>query len=126
MFAKVADQIDVVTVSTPDHMHFAIACEAIRLGKPVMVQKPLCNTLWEARALANYAKEKGVLTVMGNQGATMGGTRVLREWIEFGLIGDVKEVYLPRDVARKSQNHRESLSTRQRRLYSGTLPRCPR
>ena len=93
MFASVADQIDVVTVSTPDHMHFPIAVEAIKHGKPVMVQKPLCNNLWEARALANYAKEKGVLTVMGNQGATMQGTRILREWIEAGLIGDVTEVH---------------------------------
>ncbi len=93
MFASVADQIDVVTVSTPDHMHFPIAVEAIRLGKPVMVQKPLCNSLWETRVLANLAKQKGVLTVMGNQGATMAGTRVLREWIEAGLIGDVTEVH---------------------------------
>ncbi|MEP2776590.1 MAG: Gfo/Idh/MocA family oxidoreductase [Luteolibacter sp.] len=93
MFEKVGDQIDVVTVSTPDHMHFPIACEAIRRGKPVMVQKPLCNTMWETRALSNYAKEKGVLTVMGNQGATTQGTRLLREWIEAGLIGEVKEVY---------------------------------
>jgi predicted dehydrogenase len=93
MFATVADQIDVVTVSTPDHMHFPIAVEAIRHGKPVMVQKPLCNNLWEARALADYAKEKNVLSVMGNQGATMAGTRVLREWIEAGMIGDVTEVH---------------------------------
>ncbi len=93
LFASVADQIDVVTVSTPDHMHFPIAVEAIKRGKPVMVQKPMCNTLWEARALADYAKEKNVLTVMGNQGATMEGTRVLREWIEAGLIGDVTEVH---------------------------------
>ena len=93
MFAEVADKIDVVTVSTPDHMHFPIAVEAIRRGKPVMVQKPLSNNLWETRALANYAREKRVLTVMGNQGATMQGTRLLREWIEAGLIGEVKEVY---------------------------------
>jgi predicted dehydrogenase len=93
MFATVADQIDVVTVSTPDHMHFPISVEAIRHGKPVMVQKPLCNNLWEARALADYAKEKNVLSVMGNQGATMAGTRVLREWIEAGMIGDVTEVH---------------------------------
>ncbi len=93
MFAAVADQIDVVTVSTPDHMHFPIAVEAIRLGKPVMVQKPLCNNIWEARALAKFANEKNVLTVMGNQGATMQGTRILREWIEAGMIGDVTEVH---------------------------------
>jgi hypothetical protein len=30
---------------------------------------------------------------MGNQGATMQGTRLLREWIEAGLIGEVKEVH---------------------------------
>lgn len=93
MFASVADQIDVVTVSTPDHMHFAVALEALRHGKPVMVQKPLCNNLWETRVLANVAKQKNILTVMGNQGATMEGTRVLREWIEAGLIGEVTEVH---------------------------------
>jgi len=93
MFAQVADKIDVVTVSTPGHMHFPIAVEAIRHGKPVMVQKPLCNNIWESRALANLARQKGVLTVMGNQGATMQGTRILREWIEAGLIGEVTEVH---------------------------------
>jgi predicted dehydrogenase len=93
MFAEMADLIDVVTVSTPDHMHFPIAVEAIRHGKPVMVQKPMTNNLWEARQLAEYAERKGVLTVMGNQGATTAGTRLLREWIEAGVIGDVTEVY---------------------------------
>ncbi|MEM9235708.1 MAG: Gfo/Idh/MocA family oxidoreductase [Verrucomicrobiota bacterium] len=93
MFAEKADEIDVVTISTPDHMHYAIAVEAIRHGKPVMVQKPLSNNLEETRKLAEYAKAKGVLTVMGNQGATMTGTRLLREWIEAGLIGDVTEVH---------------------------------
>lgn len=93
MFAKMADEIDVVTVSTPDHMHFTIAVEAIKHGKPVMVQKPLSNNLRETRLLAEYAAKKGVLTVMGNQGATTAGTRLLREWIEAGLIGDVTEVY---------------------------------
>ena len=93
MFAGMSDEIDVVTVSTPDHMHFPIAMEAIRRGKHVMVQKPLANTIWEARTLAKFAREKGVFTVMGNQGATFEGTRVLRDWIEAGLIGTVTEVH---------------------------------
>lgn len=93
MFADMKDDIDVVTVSTPDHMHFPIAVEAIKAGKPVMVQKPLANTLWETRALSDLAKKHNVLTVMGNQGATTTGTRVLREWIEAGVIGDVTEVH---------------------------------
>ncbi|MBK1828300.1 Gfo/Idh/MocA family protein [Haloferula rosea] len=93
MFSEMADEIDVVTVSTPDHMHFPIAVAAIQAGKPVFVQKPLANTLWETRALADLAKKHDVLTVMGNQGATNAGTRVLREWIEAGVIGEVTEVH---------------------------------
>ncbi|MGE9269432.1 MAG: Gfo/Idh/MocA family protein [Verrucomicrobiales bacterium] len=93
MFDAMSDEIDVVTVSTPDHMHFPIAVEAIKRGKPIMVQKPMANTLWETRALSELAKKHGVLTVMGNQGATYAGTRVLREWIEAGVIGDVTEVH---------------------------------
>ena len=93
MFDQMADKIDVVTVSTPDHMHFPIAMEAMRRGKHVMVQKPMCNTIWEARVLAGFAKRKGVFTVMGNQGATLKGTRILREWIEAGVIGQVTEVH---------------------------------
>lgn len=93
MFASMKDEIDVVTVSTPDHMHFPIAVEAIKAGKPVMVQKPLTNNLWEARALSDLARRHKIQTVMGNQGATLTGTRVLREWIEAGVIGDVTEVH---------------------------------
>ncbi|MBM3862545.1 MAG: Gfo/Idh/MocA family oxidoreductase [Verrucomicrobia bacterium] len=93
MFAQMADQIDVVSVTTPDHMHFPIAMEAMRRGKHVYVQKPLSNNLWETRVMARYAEKKGVFSVMGNQGATYDGTRVLREWIEAGLIGEVKEVH---------------------------------
>ena len=47
------EKIDVVTVSTPDHMHFPVAMAAMRLGKPVMVQKPMANLLWETRALSD-------------------------------------------------------------------------
>ncbi len=93
LFAKEAGKIDVCTVSTPDHMHFPIALEAIRHGIPVFVQKPMTNNIWEARSLANFAKHKNVLTVMGNQGATMDGTRILREWIEAGVIGQITEVH---------------------------------
>lgn len=94
MLADMAEQIDVVTVSTADHMHFPIALAAMRLGKPVFVQKPLSNRISEARMLADFARKRGLLTVMGNQGATNTGTRLVREWIEAGLIGEVTEVHV--------------------------------
>src|SRR6266853_867028 len=65
MFDEMAEGIDAVIVSTPDHSHYPAAVWALRHGKPVCVQKPLCNTIWEVRELRRLAKEAGVHTQMG-------------------------------------------------------------
>jgi predicted dehydrogenase len=93
MLDKLGNQIDAVTVSTPDHMHFPIAMAAIALGKHVFVEKPLTHTVTEARQLAAAASAKKVATQMGNQGHAGDGARRLKEWVEAGVLGDVKEVH---------------------------------
>lgn len=93
MFDRLGNQIDAVTVSTPDHMHYPIAVAALSLGKHVFVEKPLTHTIWEARQLAKLAREKKVATQMGNQGHANHGTRLLREWVQAGVLGDVREVH---------------------------------
>lgn len=96
-FRKMLDEvkeIEAVTVSTPDHAHYPAAMHAIALGKHVCVQKPLTNTLWEARELHKAAKKKGVITQMGNQGHTYEENRVLKEWLQAGVIGKVREAHV--------------------------------
>ena len=51
---------DVVFVLTSDAAHGAIAREAIDLGVPVLVEKPLCRSAGEAWALVRHARERGV------------------------------------------------------------------
>src|SRR5438876_2660975 len=92
MLDKEAKNIDAVTVSTPDHSHAAAGTLALRLGKHTYVQKPLARTLGEVRALEAAAKKAKVATQMGNQGHAREGTRFLRELVEAGTIGTVKEV----------------------------------
>ncbi|MBI2498092.1 MAG: Gfo/Idh/MocA family oxidoreductase [Opitutae bacterium] len=92
MFDAVGNRIDAVTISTPDHMHFPAAMTAITLGKHVYCQKPLTHTVWEARELARAAREKKVVTQMGNQGHAGEGCRILKEWIEAGVLGEVREI----------------------------------
>ncbi len=59
--------IDAVVVSTPDHTHAVISMMAIKMGKHVFCQKPLTHTVYEARRLAQAAREYNVATQMGNQ-----------------------------------------------------------
>lgn len=93
MFAKMADKIDAVTVSTPDHHHFPAAMLAIQHGKHVYVEKPLTHSVGEARALREAVRKKGVISQMGNQGHATEGIRLMKEWTEAGVLGQVDTVH---------------------------------
>ena len=84
--------IDGVLVATPDHTHAVISMAAMKAGKHVYCQKPLCHDIYEARMLAKAAKEAKVATQMGIQGHSGEGIRLISEWVAAGLIGEVHEV----------------------------------
>ena len=86
-------EIDGVVVATPDHHHAFASIEAIKRGKHVYCEKPLTHSVWEARQVATAAHAAKVVTQMGNQGASNDGTRLMSEWYDAGLIGDVHTVY---------------------------------
>ena len=86
--------IDAVLIATPDHTHAVIAAAAMHAGKHVYVQKPLCWSVHEARALDRLATETGVVTQMGNQGHSEEGARLINEWVQAGVIGNVREVHV--------------------------------
>ena len=94
LFDELDKGIDAVTVSTPDHFHAIAASAAMRLGKHVYCQKPLVQTIYEARYLRDLAHETGVVTQMGNQGSAADGLRRAVECIQSGLIGQVSEVHV--------------------------------
>jgi predicted dehydrogenase len=96
-FRKMLEQqkdIDALVIATPDHLHAVIAKAAMQEGKHVYVQKPLTYSVHEARTLARLAKETGVVTQMGNQGHSSDDARLINEWVQSGVIGPVREVYI--------------------------------
>ncbi len=109
---KEANNIDAVTVSTPDHTHTVASVMALRSGKPVYCQKPLARTVGEVRLMKEEARSAGTATQMGNQGHAGDDTRVIREWIEAGAIGTVREVHYwtnrpiwPQAIDRPTEDH---------------------
>jgi predicted dehydrogenase len=93
MLDKEENNIDAVTVGTPDHIHAVASINAIRRGKHVYCEKPLTHTIFEARQLTLASEKHKVATQMGNQGHASEGARLTNEWIQAGVIGDVREVY---------------------------------
>ncbi|MBC8875767.1 MAG: Gfo/Idh/MocA family oxidoreductase [Planctomycetes bacterium] len=82
-----------VVIATPDHTHAVITLAAMQLGKHVFCQKPLTHTVLEAHKIAEAARASKVQTQMGNQGHSSESIRMVREWIQSGSIGDVKQVH---------------------------------
>jgi len=70
---EMGKDIDAVTVSTPDHNHGVAAIRAMKLGKHCFCQKPLVQTVYEARMMRQTANEKKLATQMGNQGSAENG-----------------------------------------------------
>ncbi|WP_422928414.1 Gfo/Idh/MocA family protein [Singulisphaera sp. PoT] len=99
MIDKEAKNIDAISVGTPDHIHAVAAMAGIKAGKHVYCQKPLTHTLRECRELTKAAKAAGVATQMGNQGHATEGARLTNEWIQAGVIGEVREVHVWSDRA---------------------------
>jgi predicted dehydrogenase len=86
-------ELDSVNVSTPDHMHAPIAMSAIQRGLHVYSQKPLTQTIYEARQLTRAAAEKGCVTQMGIQIHSHAIHKSVVATIRGGAIGKVKEVH---------------------------------
>ena len=85
--------LDVVLIATPDHHHAPAAIRAINYGKHVFCQKPLAHNIAECYALAKAAREKKVLTQMGNQGYCGEAIRRVAEYVAAGAIGTVTETH---------------------------------
>lgn len=94
MLDEVGKDIDAVTVSTPDHTHGVAAIRAMKMGKHCFAQKPLVQTVEEARILRELATSKKLATQMGNQGSSEPGLRRAVEVIQAGIIGKPLELHV--------------------------------
>jgi predicted dehydrogenase len=86
-------KLNSVNVSLPDHMHAPITMRAMQQGLHVYTQKPLTQTIYEARQLPRVAQEKKLVTQMGIQIHSHEIHRTIVAAIQAGTIGKIKEVH---------------------------------
>ncbi|MEZ6115432.1 MAG: Gfo/Idh/MocA family oxidoreductase [Pirellulaceae bacterium] len=95
-YRKVLDRndIDVVSIVTPDHWHVKIAIEALEAGKHVFCQKPLTLTLEENQLIRNACKKHAdKIFFVGTQQRSDRG-RFLRavNMVQKGLLGEIQKI----------------------------------
>ena len=93
MLDELADHVDAVVVSTPDHTHAPAAMWAMNANKHVYCQKPLTHEVFEARRLREVAEQKKLVTQMGIQVHGSQQYRLATAIIQDGAIGKVREVH---------------------------------
>ena len=88
------DDIDVVSVVTPDHWHVKIAIEALQAGKHVFCQKPLTLTLEENQLVRNACKKYDDRVFFIGTQQRSDRSRFLRavNMVQKGLLGDIKKI----------------------------------
>jgi predicted dehydrogenase len=91
------DDIDAVSIGTPDHWHALIAIAAAKAGKDIYCQKPLARTIPEGRAMVKAVADNGRIFQCGSQRRSNADCRKTCEQVRNGYIGKLQrvEVQLP-------------------------------
>jgi predicted dehydrogenase len=86
------DDIDAVVISTPDHWHAVTTIESCKAGKDVYCEKPLTQTIQEARAMVNAVRLYNRVFQTGSMQRSSREFRFACELVRNGYIGDIQHV----------------------------------
>jgi predicted dehydrogenase len=86
-------ELDVVSVSTPDHWHTRMTIDACKKGKDVYCEKPLTFSLMESRQIVEAARKYDRVVSSGSQRVMEDYGHYMAPIIMSGAIGEVKEIY---------------------------------
>jgi len=81
--------LDAVIIATPDHWHATMAIAAMKSGKDVYLEKPMCHTVEEARQLVETVEETGRVLQVGSQTTSADQWHKAKKAIADGMIGEM-------------------------------------
>ena len=84
--------IDAVVIATPDHWHAFIAIAAAQAGKDIYCEKPLCESIHEARAMVKVVRKNKRVFQTGSMQRSSREFRVACELVRNGRIGRIERI----------------------------------
>ncbi len=88
------EQMDFVSIVTPNHVHFAPATLALLHGFHVIIDKPLAFSLAEAKKLQKTVEKTGKLLALTHTYTGYPMVKEARHLIKSGAIGTVRKIYV--------------------------------
>ena len=88
------DDVDAVVIATPDHWHALITIAAADAGKDIYCEKPLCQSIHEARAMVNAVQRNKRIFQTGSMQRSAREFRIACELVQNGVIGKIKTVHV--------------------------------
>lgn len=82
-------EIDAVLIATPHHLHTQIAIEAARVGKHVLLEKPMASTYADCIAINDACEQSGVKLMIGQVAQFSPGFVAAKQCIASGEIGEI-------------------------------------
>jgi predicted dehydrogenase len=82
-------EIDIVDVATPGNLHAEIVIAAAKAGKAVFCEKPIGNTLAEAKAMLDAVNEAGVPNAVFHNYRKAPAVALAKQLIEEGRLGRI-------------------------------------
>ena len=86
------DEIDLVDIATPNHLHLPMAAAALKAGKAVACEKPLAGTLKDARQMAELARKTRARTFVWYNYRRCPAVATAHQLVRRGRIGKIRHV----------------------------------
>ncbi len=83
------EDIDLIDIGTPNHLHSEIAIAALEAGKHVICEKPLALTLKQAKAMRDAARKSGSIHMICHNYRFAPAVQMAKRLIESGQLGEI-------------------------------------
>lgn len=120
--------VDAVVIATPAQTHFELTKAALQAGKHVLLEKPMCTSLTDARDLQALAARAGRVLVLGHVFLYNAGIQYLRNGLATGKFGAIQYLHATRTnlgPIRSDVNVVEDLATHELTIFDHLFGRGP-
>src|SRR5437667_6487800 len=81
--------LDAVSIATPNHWHSLATILAVQAGKDVYVEKPVCHNVWEGSKMVEAARKHKRIVQAGTQSRSSQAIKEAIEWVRAGNLGKI-------------------------------------